>query len=55
MQELLRISEDGVIVGAIDETLFSSLYIFTLDVLDLYYKDFQRSKRFEELRDEVSK
>jgi len=41
MAELMRISDDdGTIKGDIDESLFSGLYIYALDVLDMYYKDF---------------
>ena len=53
--ELSRYYENGNVVGVVDESLFSNLYVFTLDILDMYYKDFQKSKRFEELKDEVSK
>lgn len=38
-----------------DEHLFSSLYYFVLDVLEAYYKEFQRSRKFEQLKDEVAK
>ena len=38
--ELSRVFEGEMLVGQIDETLFSNLYVFTLDVLDMYYKDF---------------
>lgn len=53
--ELSRYFENGNAIAQVDETLFSNLYVFTLDILDMYYKDFQKSKRFEELKDEVSK
>ena len=55
MKELQGGFQDGTIVHQIDESLFTNLYVFTLDILDMYYKDFQKSKRFEELKDEVSK
>jgi hypothetical protein len=46
-----RLSDDATP----DEHLFSSLYYFVLDVLEAYYKDFQRSRKYEQLKDEVAK
>ena len=41
MVELIRVAEDdGTLKADIDESLFSGLYIYVLDVLDMYYKDF---------------
>jgi hypothetical protein len=40
---------------SIDENLFSNLYIYSLDILDGYYKEFQKTKLFADLKDEVSK
>ena len=38
-----------------NDQLFSSLYYFVLDMLERYYSDFQKSRKYEQLRDEVAK
>jgi hypothetical protein len=48
-------NRDGEIVAPVDASLFSSLYFYVLDVLEGYYKDFQGSRKYEALKNEVSK
>jgi hypothetical protein len=48
-------SDGGDIKYPVDDNLFTDMYLFCLDMLDSYYKEFQRSKLYEELKDEVSK
>ncbi|TNV86484.1 hypothetical protein FGO68_gene14214 [Halteria grandinella] len=38
-----------------DENTFSGLYYFVLDVLEGYYREFQRSRKYDQLKDEVQK
>lgn len=47
--------ETGAIEAEMDETFFSSLYFYVIEMLEGYYKDFQRSRKYESLKDEVSK
>lgn len=48
--------ENGTVDGGVfDENLFSSLYFYILEVLEGYYRDFQKSRKYESLKDEVSK
>ena len=47
--------ETGIIEAEMDETFFSSLYFYVIEMLEGYYKDFQRSRKYESLKDEVSK
>jgi hypothetical protein len=51
----LTSQETGAIEAQMDETFFSSLYFYVLEMLEGYYKDFQRSRKYESLKDEVSK
>jgi len=47
--------DTGAIEAEMDETFFSSLYFYVIEMLEGYYKDFQRSRKYESLKDEVSK
>ena len=55
MRELQQTCVNEVITAQVDENLFQTLYSYTLDILDMFYKEFQRSSRFQALKDEVSK
>jgi hypothetical protein len=55
INELLCGYNGSKIVFPLDDSLFTELYIFSLDVLDSYYKKFQESSLYEELKDEVSR
>jgi len=46
----LAVASEGL-----NDQLFSSLYYFVLDVLEGYYGTFQRSRKYEQLKDEVAK
>ena len=47
--------DTGELEANMSESLFSALYFFVLEVLEGYYKDFQKSRKYESLKDEVSK
>lgn len=47
--------ETGDLSQPADERLFSPLYFFVLDVLEGYYREFQQSRKYEQLREEVAK
>ena len=51
----LKNQETGAIEAEMDENFFSSLYFYVIDMLEGYYKDFQRSRKYESLKEEVSK
>jgi len=57
MQEMKSVTDPstGELIIPLDENLFSSLYFFVLEVLEGYYKDFQKSRKYDNLKDEVSK
>ena len=40
---------------AAGDSIFTDLFIFVLEMLDNYYKEFQKSQLYEALKDEVSK
>lgn len=53
--ELRQGLRNGMLVEQLDDSLFNNLYVYSLDILDGYYKEFQTTNLFEELKDEVSK
>jgi hypothetical protein len=54
MRGLLNPMNGQLDEGAVcDENTFASLYYFVLDVLEGYYNDFQRSRKYDQLKDEV--
>lgn len=55
LNELRQKMKEGRVPTQLDESLFNNLYVYTLDILDGYYREFQQTKLFEELIDEVSK